>query len=417
MALAEGSAIRFAYKFYSSGTMATNAEADTSTDPGASGGQILRRVSASLNLQKNVTRSQEILASRQVRSARHTSRRVGGSINGELSPGTYFDFIEAAHRDTAAALVAGSLDETDLTSVAADNATSKFTFAGGDPVALGLRIGGVIVFANLSATANNGVKFMVTGFGGTSNREVSVYPAPTDMTADTAFTLTTPGLSTIIPASGHVRRKVAIERYDQDLDRCRLYTETRVTGYQIGVPAEGDATFVANFLGRNRKTFKGADAPYFTSPSAATTTEVVNSLNGVLLIDGTAVGVVTGINITLTMPADAPIVVGQPFTPDVLLGTADVTGDFTALVDDGDAVQEAYENETEIHLLVMLTSGGPTSDVIAIHLPRLILTAAPEDAQGEGSQVVNGQFQAKEYLGNGVGMPASTIRITDTAAS
>ena len=417
MSLAEGSAIRFAYKFYASGTMTTNAEADTSTDPGASGGQILRRVSASLNLRKNVVRSQEILSSRQVRSARHTSRRVEGAITGELSPGTYAELIEAALRGTAAALVAGSLSETDFTSVAADNATSKFTFAGGDPVALGLVKGAIIEFASLSVAANNGVRFMVTGFGGTSNREVTVYPAPTDMTADTAFTLTTPGQSCIIPASGHVRRKLAVERYDTDLDRARLYTEGRVTGFQVAVPAEGIATITVNLMGRSRETVTGGSAPYFTSPAAATSTEVANALNGVLLIGGVKVGVVTGINITMAMNADAPVVVGQPFVPDILLGTADINGDFTALVDDGDAVNTAFENEDEVEILLMLTSGGPTSDAISIHLPRLIITEASEDAQGEASQTITGRFQAKEYLGSGVGMPASSIRYTDTAAA
>ena len=136
-----------------------------------------------------------------------------------------------------------------------------------------------------------------------------------------------------------------------------------------------------------------------------------------MLIGGVKVGVVTGINITMVMNADAPVVVGQPFVPDILLGTADINGDFTALVDDGDAVNTAFENEDEVEILLMLTSGGPTSDAISIHLPRLIITEASEDAQGEASQTITGRFQAKEYLGSGVGMPASSIRYTDTAAA
>lgn len=108
---------------------------------------------------------------------------------------------------------------------------------------------------------NNGVRFLVMDFGGTSNREVSVFPAPTTMAADTSFTLTTPGKSSIIPASGHVRRKLAIERYHEDLERARLYTELRVTGYRLAVPAEGNSTFGLNVMGRNRRTLTGAAAP------------------------------------------------------------------------------------------------------------------------------------------------------------
>jgi hypothetical protein len=417
MALAEGSAIRFAYKFYASGTMDNNDEADTGTDPGASGAQTLRRVSASLNLRKNVVASQEILSSRQVRSARHTTRRVEGNIAGELSPGTYAEFIEAAMRGTGAALVAVSITESDCTSVTADNATSKFTFASGNPVTLGLRIGGIIQFASLSVAANNSVRYVITAFGGTNNREVTVYPAPTDMTADTTFTLTTPGQSVTVPSSSHVSRKVALERYDTDLDRARLYTECRVTGFSVAVPADGIATITTNFLGRSRTTLSGGSAPYFSSPTAMTTTEVANSLNGVLMIDGTAQGVVTGININFAMEADAPAVVGQAFVPDVLLGTSTVTGDFTALVDDADAVNTAFENESEISILVYLTSGSSTADAISIYLPRVKVTGAEENAQGGTSQIISGQFQALEYTGSGAGIATSTVRYTDTAWS
>lgn len=416
MPLAEGSAARFVYKFYSSGDMTTNAEENIATAPGSSGGQILRRVTAGLNLRKNATRSQEILPSRQVRSSRHTSRRVEGPLDGELSPGTYFPFIEAAHRGTAAAILASPLTEVQLTSVEADASTSKFTFGGGDPVALGLVKGGIIEFANLSATANNGVRYLVTGFGGTSNREVTVSPAPTTMAPDTSFSLTTPGKSSIIPASGHVRRKLAIERYNAEIDRSRLYTELRVSGYRLGVPAEGNATFGIDFVGRNRRTLSGASAPYFTAPAAATVTEVANSLNGILMVDGTRVGTITGINLNLAMAVDAPAVVGQAFPPDVLLGAAVISGDLTALVDDTDAVSAAFEDELETEVLFMLTSGGATADAVAVHLPRLKLNGGDENVQGEGSQTINVPFDALEYLGSGVGMPASTIRVTDTAA-
>ena len=417
MPLAEGSAARFAYKFYADGTMITNAEADIATAPGSTGGRILRRVSAGLNLRKNATRSAEILPSRQVRSSRHTSRRVEGPLDGEFSPGSYFDFIEAAHRDTAAPILPSGLTEVQLTSAAADSTTSKFTFGGGDPVALGLRKGAIIQFASLSAAGNNGVRFLITGFGGTSNREVSVFPAPTTMAADTAFTLSTPGKSSIIPASGHIRRKLAIERYHEDLDRARLYTELRVTGYRLAVPAEGNSTFGLNVMGRNRRTLTGAAAPYFTSPSAATTTEVCNSLNGILRIAGSTVGTVTGLNLNLAMAADAPAVLGQAFPPDVLLGTADVTGDFTALVDDTDAISAAFEDELEVELLFMLTAGGATADAVAFHLPRLKLNGDEENVQGEGSQTMNVPFQALEYLGSAVGMTGTTLRCTDTAAT
>src|SRR5689334_4657515 len=109
MAIAEGSAVSLRYKFYASGTMVAATEADVSTDPGASGAQVLRFTQTNINLATNSTTSQEIIPSRQLRSSRRTSRHVAGTITGELSPGTYFDFFEAALRGTRGAADTGSL--------------------------------------------------------------------------------------------------------------------------------------------------------------------------------------------------------------------------------------------------------------------------------------------------------------------
>ena len=84
--------------------------------------------------------------------------------------------------------------ETDFTSVTATNSTSKITLGGGNPVTEGLKVGDEITFANLSVAGNN-TAFVITAFGGTSNRELTVSPAPTDMTADTAFTMTVTSLT------------------------------------------------------------------------------------------------------------------------------------------------------------------------------------------------------------------------------
>src|SRR5580765_2205885 len=152
MTIAEGSGVRLAYKFYTAGTMAPGTEAVSATDPGATGGQVLRYTQSSLNLKTTETKSAEILPSRQLRSSRRTSRHVEGSITGELSPGTYFDFMEAALRGTRAA--------------------------------------------------------------------------------------ETTGFSVLAPATGAVRRKVLVERFNTDLDLARLYTEARVTGFKLTVPAQ-----------------------------------------------------------------------------------------------------------------------------------------------------------------------------------
>jgi hypothetical protein len=415
MTIAEGVSVRVAYKANAAGTMSSNTEADTATVPGASSAQVLRRVSSTLDLTKETYESAEIREDRQIADFRHGIRRVAGAIQGELSPGTYFDFIEATNRDTATAGVV--LDETDMTSCVADNATSKFTFGAGDPVALGLGVGMVIRFTNLSVAGNNATNFTILSFGGTSNREVTVTPAPLDNASDTAFTLTVPGKTTIVPATGHVRRLFTFEHYHDDLDIARLFTECRVHGYQMSLPATGMATIEIPVMGRNMQVLTGGSAPYFTSPTAAGTTGIAAAVNGVLLVGGTQVGVVTAVELNAEVAGSGPAVVGQNFVPDIILGRFRLTGQVTALFDSA-TLLENFLDEDEVALLVRLdASSAANTEAVSIYLPRIKFGGAAVPATGEGEQTVTLPFQALLYGGATAGVPASTIRIHDTAAA
>ncbi len=85
----------------------------------------------------------------------------------------------------------GSITKTNstFTSVSASSVTGKFTFAAGNPVTEGMAVGGYIRFTTLSEAKNNDKAFHITAIGGTSNREVTVEPAPTTMSADSSFTV------------------------------------------------------------------------------------------------------------------------------------------------------------------------------------------------------------------------------------
>ena len=204
-------------------TLAYKAETTFGVAPtGDSGGQLIRRVSSSLALTKDAITSNEVRADQQISDIRHGTRRVGGGIESELSTESYDDFLEALLRGTWEDGV--SIDEVDLTSVTATGST--FIFAAGDPVDLGLKVGDVVRFANLSVTANNAKNFRITGFGGTSNRTVSVTPAPTAIgTADTEFTVAVQGKKLV---NGVEKRSFAIEQRMADIDLSELFTGVRI---------------------------------------------------------------------------------------------------------------------------------------------------------------------------------------------
>jgi hypothetical protein len=229
MSLAENVSARVAYKAYATGVISSNSQPTSTVDPAVGSAQVLRRTTCTLNLAKDTYEASEIQLHRQVSDFRHGVKRVSGSVNGELSPGTYWDFIEAATRGTHSVAVI-TASNTDFTSVSADNTTSKFTFTAGNPHTKGFRVGDIIQFSSLSDVDNNSRNFVITTIGGSNNRELTVYPAPDTMTADTGFTMTTVGRSVYIPATGHVSRKFGVEVANLDTDVHRFFTACRVGG-------------------------------------------------------------------------------------------------------------------------------------------------------------------------------------------
>lgn len=418
MSLAEGVQGRIAYKAYSTGAITSNTQPTSSADPdGSSGGQILRRVSSSLKLAKDTYQSQEIRSDRQIADFRHGIKRVTGSISGEFSPATYWDFIEAACRGTkASAITAGP---TDFTSVAADNGTSTFILAGGNPVTKGFRVGDIMRLTLMSDNDNNSKNFLITGFSGGNSRTIAVYPAPDTQTADTTFTMATVGKTVSVPSSSFVSRKFGVEIYNQDLDIYRLFTECRVGGFNIQLPATGLSTIEFPMMGRDMETGSGGSAPFFVSPTAAGTTGIFAAVNGLLRVGGAAVGVVTGLNIQMNLNPSSDAVVGQNFVPEIFLGRANVTGQVTAMFESLTLIND-FKNETEVDLLAYLTT---TSDVnspaCSIYLPRLKFGDGTPADQGEGAQIITLPFQAllSTAAEATTGISATTIRFADTQAT
>lgn len=413
MSLAEGVSARVSFKPYATGVISSNSQPTSSDDPGASGGQILRRVSSSLKLEKETYQSEEIRSDRQIADFRHGTRRVTGGVSGEFSPGTYWDFLEAALRGTEAA--AESAGNSELTSATFDATASTVVFAGGSAHDEGFRVGSIVQFTDLAETANNSINFLIISM--TSNgRTLGLYPAPTTATADTSFTMAEVGKSLIMPESGFVSRKFAFEHWFEDIDITRLFTECRVEGFTIDLPATGLGTFEFSVMGRDMEIYSDSNSPFFSAPSAATTTGIFAAVNGVLYVQGARIGVVTGINIAGTLSGSSDAVVGQNYVPEVFLGRLNITGNATVLLEDATFI-DYFKNETEVSILVFLTTTSDAdSPAASIFLPRVKFGDADVPLTGEGSQPLTMPFQALKVATAGSGVDATTIRFMDSAA-
>ncbi len=414
MSLAEGTQAAIVYKAYAAGTITSNTEATSSSDLGVGSAKILRRVSSSLALKKDTYKSNEIRTDRQIFDFRHGTRRVSGSLSGELSPATYFDFFEAALRCTKVSAITGS--PSDFTSVSASASGKTFTFAAGDLHTKGFRAGDIVQFTTMSTTANNATNFLITSITG-SNRVMHVLPAPSDQTADTTFTVAQIGKTLTMPTSSFVSRKFGIEHNFTDIDKSHLFTECRVGGAMLKCPASGLTTVEFPVMGRDMELYSAGTAPFFTSPTDVNTNGIFAAVNGILRVGGATVGVVTGLDITLALNPSSDAVVGQNFVPEIFLGPLDVTGQMTVLLEDNTFVTD-FLNETEIDILAYFTTTSAVdSPAMSIYLPRVKLGDASVAVQGGAAQTMTCPFQALRYGTAAAGVDATTVRIADTQAT
>ena len=411
--LAESVSERLVYKVYATPDIDSSTEPLPATAPGATGGQVLRHVSHNLSLTKDSYRPNEKRQDAQQMMGAHGSRTVPGTINGFLSPGTHQDLFAAVMRAEWSDVL--ELDETDLTSAAFDATTKTVTFGGGDPVSLGLRVGMTTTFGNLATAGNNDKTFVILGFSGGSNRVVSIYPAPTTATADTSFTISAGAILTN-PSTPETRTnyKMAFEVYNPDIDLSRFYTECRISGFDLSIGVNANVGLNFSLLGRNRQVLMSGSAPFFDAPAAETSTGIPTSMQGLLLLGGVAIGVVTGLNIKVDLAAEA----AKAINPDglvagILLGDFMCSGDFTLFLTDGVALA-AFDDETELALMAFLpTSSAAAAPANVVYLPRIKINSNSE-SESNKAKAIQCQFEAARYNGTAPGVPSTTMLIADT---
>lgn len=357
MAIATGVAKQLVYKVQSAlGTKATAASA-----------QLLRRVTSGLELTKNTFQSNEIRTDYQISDMRHGSRSVTGPIDGELSPGTYEDFMASMVRRDFAAVSAITGASVTITGSAAPYTVAR---AAGSYLTDGIKVGDVVRLSVGSLDAANINKNLHVA--SVTATEIDVYPLNgSDMTAEgpiASTTITVIGQKTFVPETGHTNNYYTIEHWYSDISQSESFVDCKVNTAAVNIPPSGMATINFGFLGRNMDI---ASSQYFTTPTAATTTGVTAGANGILMVDGVKVGNVTGISFDVNGNMSTEEVVGSNVTPDVFAGSVGVTGQLTILFEDA-TYTNIFANETEASVSIALTTDNTaTADFIAFTLPRI----------------------------------------------
>lgn len=371
------------------------------------GGQTIRRVSSTFNLTKETYQSEEIRTDYQLVDFRHGVRSVEGSISGELSAGTYADFLASAVARDWTAATPSTLGST---VIAAVGGTYTITRTTGSWLTDAVRVGSVIRLTGF-ATANNGTNLLVIALTATVATVIVLNGATlTPETVASGGGFTANGKTTYAPTTGHTDDSYTFEEWYSDVGQSEVTVGNKVNTVGIALPATGLTTIDLAFMGQDLK--QRGTSQFFTSPTAQGTNGIFAAVNGALIVNGAPVALVTSANFNINRNMTSEAVVGSNIRPEIYEGRILVDGDFSTLFQDG-TFAGYFDDETEISLVVALTANNlPNSEFMSFTLPRIKLSTDTKD-DGEKGIVAQNSFQALKGSGTN-GFEATTIMIQDS---
>jgi hypothetical protein len=380
--------------------------------PGSAGSKLARRVTLSLNKQSDTYASNEIASHQQSTGATEGPSGIQGTLNGELSAGTYQIETENLLRKAVAATSA-------ITSVALTIATSgslySITRGTGSWLTDGLKVGDVIrLSVGTLAAANISRNLLVVDI--TSATVCTVIPLNTGvMTAEgpiSGCTVTVIGKKTYVPNTGHLNQYLSYEKKFTDLTRYELFTDVKVASADLTIPNTGIATVNWGLVGLTRA-LSGSET--LTSPTAETSTSVLAAVQGKCVVNG-AVTTITGgqlqINGNVSLGAAE---VGSNSRTDLQRGRVSATGSFTAKFS-AVTLQTLRDAQTVVTLIFVLADSAlDAAEFTSITLPACkIFTDDADDGEKEIIRTYN--FTAQYYGAGGATVKhnATIVQVQDS---
>lgn len=385
-------------------------EATFGVDPGPTGAQSLRRKSSDINLSKDTYQSEELRDDYQDADMRHGTRKVGGTINGELSPATYKDFMAAAVRSAFATGVSTSA-QTTISAVAGVG----FARSVGSFLTDGFKVGRVVRATGMTATGNNTKNFMVTAVAAlTLNGFFLDGSLVLVSAAGASTTIAEVGKVASVPLTGHTDDSFTIEHQHADISVFERFNGCKVGSLAVKLPATGMSEIDIAIVGQNQA---DGNSVYFTTPTAQTTTPTLAAVNGAVIAGGVRIVTITGMEFTIDGDMSTEAVVGSNSTPDVFEGKVKVSGQLTALFTDA-TFRDAFRDETEMAIAcAFTTSNQPAADFLAFAMTRVKLGGNGKSDGAKGI-VQTVPFTALLDVNGGTALatPKTTITIQDSAA-
>lgn len=379
---------------------------------GDTGGKVLRRITADMNLVKESYESAELRTDYMTADLRAGVRSAEGSLNGELSPGSYAEFFGSVLARDFAAVTPGSA--TSVT-IAASGVYFTITRSTGSWLTDGIKVGNVVRMTGAGlAAANVGNNCLVISMSATVLTVKGL--SSTSLVAEgpiATVTVTVTGKTTYIPKTGHTDDSYSIEQWYSDIEQSEVFTGMKVGSANVQLPATG--MVMADFTFTGKDLTQSGTSAYFTSPTAASTTGLLTAVQGALLVNGSEAACITDASLAIERDMQPAQCVGSNATSDIFVGKINVTGSLSAYFSDA-TLRNYFNDETAVSLVMAVTTGTEkAADFITFVLPKVKLSSFSA-ADAENGIVASIDFTALLNDVTTAGLLDSAIMIQDSQA-
>lgn len=344
--------------------VAVKAQSALGTPASGSAATVLRVAGATRGkLTKTAIESKEVRPDAQRTRGRHGFQQTAGTYEVEVSIGAFDPILAAVLRGTFDSEITKT--GADFTNIAI--ASNVLSFASGNPITMGFRVGDVCEMTGGAVSGNNGRNLRAIAL---TSSTLTVPETLTDHAADTGITLLRRGRKVIMPAAGAlVNTYFTIEEYDTDIDQSTVFSDCYFTSIKFAMAPNGMLMATLSWIGTGDITAKASgSSPYFTSP--ATPTGVPMSVkDATIRLSSTDLADLTSFDLTVDNGAVAPQVIGATKSPTVLPGQNSVSMGLGMLRTDLNNLS-SYIGETSLslHVLAVDTSAEP-KNFLNINVP------------------------------------------------
>jgi hypothetical protein len=373
-------------------------------------GKQLRRVTADFNLTKEAYESNEIRTDRQLADFRHGVRSAEGSLNGELSPRTYADFMAALlARDFTVVTPMTGLSVT----IAAAAGLYTITAGAANFLTGGVRVGQVIRLSGAGLTAGNVAKNLLVLSMTATVLTVQVLNGTT-LTAEgpiAAVTVTVVGKQTFVPKTAHTEDSFTIEQWFGDIAQSELYTGMKVGSMNVSLPSTGLTTVDFSFMGKDLS--QTGVTQFFDSATAQGTDGIFAAVNGAMIVNGLPVALITSADFSIERGMENATAVGSNSIAEIFTGRIRASGNLSVYFLDA-AFRNLFDAETPTSIVMTLTtSDAANSDFVSFVLPKVKFSSHTV-ADGELGLVASMAFQALLNDVTAGGLQDTTVLIQDS---